>query len=288
MGSPLSPVNGNFFMEDFEKKSIEQATRKPVCWFRYVDNTFLIWPHGQEKLTEFLNHLNRLHNKIQFTMEIEEEGHLPFLDIDIYTKTDGSLGHKVCRKPTHTNLYLHQNSHHHPANKQSIPASLIQRAKALCDEDSLTKELEFITTFFKDNGYGPQQTRRAMEPATRTAKTNNKPTSTAYIPYTQTTYGRLSRMLAKHNIKSVTPSPRNIFNYFPPVKDSLGLKTTGVYSIPRECGRVYIGQSGRSIPLRIKEHNRNIRLAQPDKSAVAEHNINHDHVIKLGLGWRSG
>ena len=47
---------------------------------------------------DFLNHLNGIHNNIQFTMEIEEEGHLPFLDIDIYTKTDGSLGHKVCRK----------------------------------------------------------------------------------------------------------------------------------------------------------------------------------------------
>jgi hypothetical protein len=122
MGSPLSPVIANFFMEDFEKKTIAQATHKPICWFRYVDNTFVIWPHGQEKLT-ISEPLNRLHNKIQLTMEKEEEqGHLPFLDLDIYRKTDGSLGHKVYRKPTHTILYLHQNSHHHPANKQSVLA----------------------------------------------------------------------------------------------------------------------------------------------------------------------
>ena len=54
-----------------------------------------------------------------------------------------------------------------------------------------------------------------------------------------------------------------------------------VCCIPCECGEVYIGQSGRSIQLRIKEHNRHTRLAQPDKSAVAEHSINHNHVIKL-------
>jgi hypothetical protein len=47
------------------------------------------------------------------------------------------------------------------------------------------------------------------------------------------------------------------------------------------CYRGYIGQSGRSIQLRIKEHDRHIRLAQPEKSAVAEHSINHDHTIKL-------
>ena len=54
-----------------------------------------------------------------------------------------------------------------------------------------------------------------------------------------------------------------------------------IHSIPCECGRVYIGQSGRSIQLRIKEHDRHIRLAQPDKSAVAEHSFNPDHIIKL-------
>jgi len=69
MGSPLSPVIANFFMEHFEKYAVEQVTHKPVCWFRYVDGTFVIWPHGQEKLTEFLDHLNGLHNKIQFTTE---------------------------------------------------------------------------------------------------------------------------------------------------------------------------------------------------------------------------
>jgi hypothetical protein len=106
-----------------------------------------------KKYLQYLNHLNGIHNKIQFTTEKEEEdGHLPFLDTDIYRKTDGSLGHKVYRKTTHTNLYLHQNLHHHPANKQSILISLIERAKALCDQDSLTQELEFLTTIFKDNG----------------------------------------------------------------------------------------------------------------------------------------
>jgi hypothetical protein len=157
MGSPLFPVIANFLMEDFEKKAIEQATPKPVCWFIYVGDTFVIWPHGQEKLTEFQNHLIRLHKKVQFTMEKEEEGHLPFLDIDIYRKTDGSLGHKVYQKTTHTNLYLHQNSLHHPANKQSILAPLIHRANAVCDQDSFTQELEFLTTVFKDNGYSHQQ-----------------------------------------------------------------------------------------------------------------------------------
>jgi hypothetical protein len=73
-------------MEDFEMKAIELVTHKFTCWFRYVYDTFVIWPHGQEKLEEFLNQLSGLHNDIQFTMEKEEKGHLPFLDIDVYRK----------------------------------------------------------------------------------------------------------------------------------------------------------------------------------------------------------
>jgi hypothetical protein len=117
------------------------------------------------------------------------------------------------------------------------------------DQDSLTQELEFLTTVFKENGYSHQRIRRTMEPATRTAKSSDKPTSTAYIAHIQKTYGRISRMLAKHNTKNVALPPRKISSYFPPAKDALGLRTPGIYSIPCECGRVYIGQSGQSIQL---------------------------------------
>jgi hypothetical protein len=45
----------------------------------------------------------------------------------------------------------------------------------------------------------------------------------------------------------------------------------------------YIGQIGRSIQIRIKEHSRHIRLAQTEKSAVAEHDINQEHIFKLNV-----
>ena len=184
MGSPPSPVIANFYVEEFERKALERAPLKPTCWYRYVDDTFVIWPHGQDKLQDFLNHLNSLHNKIQFTIETEKDGHLPFLDIDIYRRTDGTLGHKVYRKPTHTNLYLQQNSHHHPAQKQSILTSLIHRARAICDEDSLPQELEFLSLVFKNNGFKYRQIQRALLPKTsgsRTKKINLRPLLTCHI-----------------------------------------------------------------------------------------------------------
>ena len=40
IGSPLSPVIANLFMEKFEKKALATATLRPGFWFRYVDDTF--------------------------------------------------------------------------------------------------------------------------------------------------------------------------------------------------------------------------------------------------------
>jgi hypothetical protein len=73
----------------------------------------------------------------------------------------------------------------------------------------------------------------------RVATTPEKPTSVALLPFVNTTFNRISRMLSRH-IKSVGLSPRKVVSFLRPVKDDLGLKTPGVYSIPCKCGQVYI------------------------------------------------
>jgi hypothetical protein len=46
-----------------------------------------------------------------------------------------------------------------------------------------------------------------------------------------------------------------------------------------ECGRMYIGQTGRSVGVRLKEHQCHIQMEHPHKSDVAEHGINSRHHI---------
>jgi hypothetical protein len=71
MGSPLSPVIINFFMEDSEEITLDQAAHKPTCWFHYVDDTFIVWLYRPDGLRDFLDHLNSVHQNIQFTTETE-------------------------------------------------------------------------------------------------------------------------------------------------------------------------------------------------------------------------
>ena len=53
MGSPLSPVIANFYMERFEQLILESASLKPKVWLRYVDDTFVVWNHSEEELRFF-------------------------------------------------------------------------------------------------------------------------------------------------------------------------------------------------------------------------------------------
>ena len=57
-----------------------------------------------------------------------------------------------------------------------------------------------------------------------------------------------------------------------------------MYRIPCECGLVYIyiyiGETGRNLSLRFKEHKTNCEKAELEKSAVAKHSWTNDHRIK--------
>jgi hypothetical protein len=90
MESPLSPVVNNIFVENFEQLALTTEQQKPKMRLRYVDDTFVIWPHGPVWLQEFLDHLNNLGPSIQFTMETECNNTLPFLDV-LITRRESSL-----------------------------------------------------------------------------------------------------------------------------------------------------------------------------------------------------
>jgi hypothetical protein len=123
-------------MENFEKMALDSAQHKPWLWLRYVDDIFVVWPHGPEQLQNFLSHVNSLRPPIQFTMEIESDSAIPFLDILVIRKEMTSTT-KVYRKPTHTGQYLNFNSNHPLNVKRGLIQSLHNRATTIAKNDKM-------------------------------------------------------------------------------------------------------------------------------------------------------
>jgi hypothetical protein len=139
-------------------------------------------------------------------------------------------------------LYLHAKSTHHPAQKKGVLLSLIHRAQRLCDADSLDKEIQHLKETFKKNGYSNQDIRWALQKKVEPHLKQEKLVAIARLPYQGAASHKVSRLLAKFNIQTIHIPAKNI-HLLRPVKDKLGLGTTGIYRIPCECGKVYMGQT---------------------------------------------
>jgi len=52
---------------------------------------------------------------MEFTMELEDNNTIHFLDLFLTRKEYGIIGYNVYRKKIHIDNYLYGDSHHHPA-----------------------------------------------------------------------------------------------------------------------------------------------------------------------------
>jgi hypothetical protein len=77
-----------------------------------------------------------------------------------------------------------------------------------------------------------------------------KSASVTYLPYIRTTFNLISRLMSRHNTKSLDLPPKKILSLLQPVKNDFGIKTPGVYSVSCTCSQVYIRQTGCSIETR--------------------------------------
>ena len=248
MGSPLSPVVAGLFMEDFEQTALVTADREPKLWLRNMDDTFIIWPHGRTQLVTFLDHLNGLCEKIQFTMEMEEENQLPFLDV-LVKWNENTLTTSVFRKKTHTDWYLHFRSHHHPQVKTSVVSCLKSRAERVCAEDSLKEELNHLSRVFQANGYlhavtaGVLDKKQRAPPSTSTEDDEQK---LLVLPYVKGLSEKVRLVCRPLNIKTAYRSsltlrslPTHVKAPTPPEEQKCV-----VYRVPCKCRSVYVGETG--------------------------------------------
>ncbi|XP_074031670.1 uncharacterized protein [Leptinotarsa decemlineata] len=182
-----------------------------------------------------------------------------------------------------TDRYLHALPNHHPSQKRGVISALTERARRICEPEHLERELKYLKVTLRSNGYNASEIRKAMKPKNITVRKAKKDqmVARAYLPFIPRVTDRIGKLLDKHDIETVFKPTRKIQQSLRSAKDKRDpLSVAGVYRKPCTCGKVYIGTTKRSMGTRLKEHKRNCRLGQADKSAVAEHALSEgDHII---------
>jgi hypothetical protein len=131
-------VMAYFYMEHFKELILSGAPQKPTYWHRYVNATFVVWPHGKEELQKLL---------ITPTTSIlhvrTKEGNSPlFLNLLVNRKPNNLLG-----------FYLHVSSSSPITCHRNVlfsPQSL--DAARTCDPECLNGKIQHLKNSFKQNG----------------------------------------------------------------------------------------------------------------------------------------
>ena len=282
MGSPVSVTVANMVMEHVEEEALSTFAVKPKFWKRYVDDTFTALP--EDVVDSFHQHLNSVEPSIQFTVERESNGQLPFLDLLVTRDTDGSISTCVYRKPTHSDQYLHFSSHHPTSHKRSVVRTLLSRAAT--HSSSLverSREESHVHRALLSNGYTEgfiQSCRRFQR--NRSPEDLENPPIRICLPYFENQSQALKRILAPYNIRvSFRPfsTLRSVLSH--PKDHTPLLSQSGVvYRVGcLGCDACYIGQTGRTLSQRLKEHQRAVENRDCQSNALAEHSSRTGHRI---------
>jgi hypothetical protein len=297
ISGPIAGIYMNWFESTFVLR--EELQFKPVLWKRMRDDILLIWNQDSEKLSEFIEYLNGKEPRIQFTVEKEVNGSLPFLDLLIMREEDKIMT-KVYRKPSHTQRYINWRSNHPKNNLLGVLKSLIHRAHAFCDKkNDLLDELALLKDVFVSNGYPSHLVQKTIDESWQLEikkqlenvriredgiadQRRNNFNDIFHAPYVQGLSENLQRQLRPLNVGFVPMKGDTIGTMIckhKPKEPIENIKDV-IYGIQCEtCGKWYIGETGQKFKDRKRQHMRDVMKGN-DKNGIANHLLIHpDHKI---------
>lgn len=137
MGKKFAPAYANITMAVFEAEVMKKIDKKPLAYFRYLDDIFMIWPHSLDDFQAFFNILNNHRESIKFQYNINDNS-VDFLDVTIFKgnvfKHEKKLDTKVYFKDTDTHELLHKSSFHPKHTFKGIIKSQLIRFWKICSD----------------------------------------------------------------------------------------------------------------------------------------------------------
>ena len=120
-------------MAALEEEILGKAQFKPYLWWRYIDDIFFLWEHGEEKLKNFIDNINKMHPTIKFTADLSKTS-INFLDVKVFI-AESVIKTVLYVKPTDSHQYLLSSSCHPFYCKKGMPCRQGQRLNRICSNN---------------------------------------------------------------------------------------------------------------------------------------------------------
>lgn len=277
MGNPASPSLASLVMDTLLRKCIPELPFDLPFLFIYVDDIITAVPTGLSHV--ILEKFNSFSDKIQFTIELENNNNIPFLDMLVHRQPyDNKIILDWYKKPIASDRFLNFNSQHSVCQKISILNSLKMRTLRLSDPSFHQKNLEIVRKIAIKNDYPPALINKVLSRQTTTQPKSQKPELRYHkVVNVLSINHQLKKLFEPFNIQLAFSHNKTLSQLYNNLKDPTPTTSTSntVYRINcKNCNTKYIGQSKQKLCKRIQQHENDCRpynLTKQNKTALAIH-----------------
>lgn len=235
-----------------------------------------------------------INDRIQFTVETENDFAVPFLDMKVIRKGNQLLTDWY-RKPMSSGRYINWSSYHPMNMKINLIRNLKSRISKISHESFRDKNLKILEDLLIKNGYpikwlkkiiynipNIQEFNEANRNETLTEELNiidQNEIKYITLPFDKDLTKRLKSLIPKDKFKIATSNIKTIRLLFTKVKDQIDNlnRSNVVYKINcNDCDKCYIGQTTTKLKQRISLHKSNIRTNK-DTCALSIHSKIENH-----------
>ncbi|KAJ9578766.1 hypothetical protein L9F63_004974 [Diploptera punctata] len=158
-------------------------------------------------------------------------------------------------------------------------------------KENYNKEKEHIIQIAKDNGFQKKMIHKKINKFKEQKVINESTLQTdknigkkfKKFTYHPLVFDKFQKIFNKFNIKLAPKNDYSLGNLIKTNKNEKieDCKKSGIYQINcKDCEKIYIGKTKRNLNTRLKEHLRNVKNGETEKSAIAAHAWSEKHRIE--------
>lgn len=284
IGLSVAGTLATYVLDDYVEKTLRATNITPKLLVKYVDDFLVIT--NRENVNKLFHALNNGHDSLKFTLEEAVDQKIPFLDVTVEQDND-KLITKWYTKAMASGRILNYNSAHPPAMKFNVALQLSTRAIHLSNQRYHQEVYNKIWNIWEKNKYPRATIKKVIhrtknpeirEPRSEAADDDTRPmpVKIPYIPIISDKINKNLRLADKDKRLLIGNAPVDkLRNAFTKTKAKVDQPTIGaVYKLEcttEACSRTYVGETGRNVKTRWKEHESDYKNATRELQRVENH-----------------